>query len=378
MRIAIDARVLASPQPTGVAVWAKSILDQLWTLPVADKHQWVLWASGAAPAHHPPDWWNSLQERYPYPWIEWRWLPVPNKLLMASWWAGSTHYNWKQLCGSVDVVWLPNLAFVPPFHDRSFRLITTVHDLSFIRYRECFTIKQRLWHQCLRPEKLLKSSDLCIAVSQHTAADVAASYNMSVDQIQVIYPGLAPSDFLPITHQTTSQDPVTFLSLATLEPRKNVSTLLDAFALLHRSHPSWRLQLVGDSGWKSDKIRQQASQQPGVQWLGYVTPTTKQQLLAEASAFVYPSLYEGFGLPPLEAQAAGLPVIAGLHSSLPEVLGNGALYVDPLNPVMLASAMEQLVTDSALANQLRSSGNQNCRRFDWHKTASQLLDILVR
>ncbi|HLD21494.1 MAG TPA: glycosyltransferase family 1 protein, partial [Patescibacteria group bacterium] len=167
------------------------------------------------------------------------------------------------------------------------------------------------------------------------------------------------------------------VSLSTIEPRKNIDSLLAAFRLLRTQHPNVQLVIVGGAGWKSKRILEQIQRAKNVQYVGYVDEQMKQELLKHACLFVYPSLYEGFGFPPLEAQAASVPVIVGFHSSLPEVLGESALYADVLDVHSLMRAMHHLFVDESLRMLYIKKGFENAQRFSWSRAAQQTLNILT-
>jgi len=170
------------------------------------------------------------------------------------------------------------------------------------------------------------------------------------------------------------------LFVGTLQPRKNVATILAAFA---RLPPAFRsevqLVIAGRAGWHTDGLvtALRAAENDGrVRWLDYVPAADMRALYQGASAFVFPSLYEGFGLPVLEAFAAGVPVVCSNVTSLPEVAGDAALQVDPTDVVGLASAMEALVSDDALAQRMRDRGRNRAREFTWDRCAEQTLAVL--
>lgn len=160
------------------------------------------------------------------------------------------------------------------------------------------------------------------------------------------------------------------LSLGAMEPRKNLSTLLAACRLLpeelRRSYP---LVIAGASGWKNDKLRAEIAALPEVRAIGYVEPQALPLVYAGASAFIFPSLYEGFGMPLLEAMAAGVPVVTSNISAMPEVVGDAGLTIDPRSASELARAIERVLTDRELASLLAERGTRRARELTWEKTA---------
>jgi glycosyltransferase involved in cell wall biosynthesis len=170
------------------------------------------------------------------------------------------------------------------------------------------------------------------------------------------------------------------LFVGTIQPRKNIARLLAAYQQLSRRHLlGWDLVLAGAPGWQSTPLLEQASDlvdQGRVHFLGYLPDTELPPLLSGATFFAFPSLFEGFGLPVLEAQSYGVPVLTSNHSSLPEVAGKGALLVDPTNVDAIADAMLRLSQDETLRQQLVAAGYANLQRFSWEKAARQTLAVL--
>jgi glycosyltransferase involved in cell wall biosynthesis len=172
-----------------------------------------------------------------------------------------------------------------------------------------------------------------------------------------------------------------FLYLGTLQPRKNLSRLVIAFAELvtRCSTPSIQLVLAGKPGWLCDELLDEVKQQgleQHVRFPGYVAAEDKAALLSGAVAFVFPSLHEGFGLPVLEAQACGCPVVTSTTSSLPEVAGDAALLVDPQDSTAISNAMERLAAERGLRHELTERGFVNLKRFSWEACAETILDVI--
>jgi glycosyltransferase involved in cell wall biosynthesis len=165
--------------------------------------------------------------------------------------------------------------------------------------------------------------------------------------------------------------------VGTIHPRKNIARLLAAYAALRRDgDPGFDLALIGATGWRSSALVVQAAIQTRVHLLGYVPAADLPALLAGATCFVFPSLYEGFGLPVLEAQSLGVPVMTSHNSALPEIAGDAALLVDPTDVDAIARAMLQLSQDEALRRRLIAAGYANVQRFSWSKAAAETLAVL--
>jgi glycosyltransferase involved in cell wall biosynthesis len=167
--------------------------------------------------------------------------------------------------------------------------------------------------------------------------------------------------------------------VGTLQPRKNLVRLVDAFGLVRQQRPNLRLVLAGQRGWLADPIFRRVEAlglQDAVHFPGFVADADLPALLSGALCFAFPSLHEGFGFPVLEAQACGAPVLAANTSSLPEVAGEGALLVDPLDTAAIAAGLLRLADDATLRSQLRVAGFANLRRFSWQRCAQETLAVL--
>jgi glycosyltransferase involved in cell wall biosynthesis len=262
--------------------------------------------------------------------------------------------------------------------------VVTVHDLSFLLFPKNFRRLNRSYLQTLTRLSVHRAQRI-ITVSESTKRDVVQQYGISPAKIDTIYNGVDPS-FRPLPHdqvrefRRTMGLPERFLLfVGTLEPRKNVVRLIEAYARLSKGRPP--LMLIGGKGWLYEEIfgRVEALGLTGeVRFVGYVPSDALPLWYNAAELFVYPSVYEGFGLPPLEAMACGTPVITSPASSLPEVVGPAGLLVDPTDPEALAEAMEQLLTARDLQEQMRAAGLAQAQVFSWEKTARRTADSYRR
>jgi len=270
-----------------------------------------------------------------------------------------------------DVFFAPNF-FVPRRHRAAVRrLVATVHDLAFLRFPE--TVQQETLDNLHRniPGALF-GADALIAVSSATAADLAALLAVSERRIHVVHEGVdarfsaaagTPPDGLPARY---------LLFVSTLEPRKNVTGLLDGFARAAAAGYPGDLVLVGRWGWRMTVAQAMLADSPvraRIHHLDYLERGALTAVLRRAEALVFPSWLEGFGLPVVEAMACGVPVIASWTSSLPEVAGDAALFIDPASPATIAAAIVRLAGDPALAAALAAAGRARAARFCWEDAA---------
>lgn len=249
-------------------------------------------------------------------------------------------------------------------HDPTCVLMPEFHTASNVRYFRHFV------------RETLPRLDGVIVPSAAVKRDLVEHCGAREEKIAVIPHGVDEEFFPPgrLEPERRAYDlpPRYILFVGAMEPRKNLATLLDAYRLLpeelRREHP---LVIAGASGWKNNKLRRriEAQKVSGVRAIGYVPQVALPLVYAGASVFVFPSLYEGFGMPLLEAMAAGAPVITSNVSAMPEVVGDAGLTADPRSAAELARAMERLLTDHVLAASFVEKGRKRAREFTWEKTA---------
>ena len=279
-----------------------------------------------------------------------------------------------------DVFFAPNF-FVPRRHLAAVRaLVPTVHDLAFLRLPE--TVQRETRENLNRhlPGALF-AADALIAVSAATAADLQELAGVNPRRVHVVHEGVDGA-FPSAEPAVPTALPVRYLVfVSTLEPRKNVVTLLDAFARAAAAGYPGDLVLVGRWGWHTKAAQAALATSPvrsRVCHLDYLERAALAAVMRGAEALVFPSLLEGFGLPVLEAMACGVPVIVSRASSLPEVAGDAALYVDPRRPEEIAAAIVRLAGDRDLAVRLAAAGRERAARFRWEDAAAATATVLRR
>ncbi len=280
----------------------------------------------------------------------------------------------------VDVFFAPNF-FVPRRHLAAVRaLVATVHDLAFLRLPQ--TVQRETLDNLHRhlPGALFASTAL-IAVSQATATDLEELAGVSARRVHVIHEGVDPTLAGPDEVTPTGLPPRYMLFVSTLEPRKNVVNLLEGFARAVAGGYPGKLILVGRWGWRTERAQEALRTSPvrdRIVHLDYLERQVLAAVLRRAEALVFPSLLEGFGLPVVEAMACGLPVITSRRSSLPEVAGDAALYVDPEDPGSIAAAILTLAGDVELHGRLAAAGRARAARFRWDEAARATAGVLRR
>ena len=379
MKIGIDIRTLLDARPSGVSEYVLNLLKEMFKLDTANEYRLFYNCFGDCPNLPEFKQANVKLIKYNYP------NKVLNYLLFKI-------FNYPKLDKdlAVDVFFMPHLNFIGL--SVGAKNLLTVHDLSFLKYPEFFSARKNFWHRLVKAKKLLKRFSLVIAVSENTKRDIMELGGINPDKVKVIYSGVGEEyKKLPLINYQFSVKRVRdkynlperfILYLGTIEPRKNVDGIIRAYNQLRVMScelRDYKLIIAGARGWKSENIYREwdkSAFKNDIKFLGYVEPDDKIYLYNLASVFIYPSFYEGFGFPPLEAMACGVPVVASFASSLPEVVGDAALMVDPYNINDLAGALEKVLVDENLKNKLIARGLEQAKKFSWRETARAYLSEL--
>lgn len=301
------------------------------------------------------------------------------------------HHRFEQLLlpleiSMVDLDVLHSPDFIPPFR-RNCKSVITIHDLNFLLYPHFLTPESASYYGQI--DQAVHNCDHIIAVSESTKRDIVRLTGAPEGKITVVYEAANPI-YRPLQDKRLCQqvkekfdiqtDYILFVS--TIEPRKNVPTLLMAYKqLLDHYRVDVNLLLGGEKGWLFDEVFTLAEKlglRERARFLGRVSPEDLLGLYNAAQLLVHPAFYEGFGLPPLEAMACGTPVVVSNTSSLPEVVGDAALLVDPTDVDGMAVAMWRLLSDEALRQQMSEKGLKRARLFSWRKAALETLEIYRR
>lgn len=363
MLIGLDISRLAIAQRTGTEHYTRALLQALLA---RDRHNQYRLFCNQPPVDLPPLPPNAVLRSIP---------------LRRGW----THVrlSWEMLHAPPDILFVPAHALPLGLPRRS---VITIHDLGFVHYPQAHTLGQRMYHRVFTPLSVHRATHI-IAISHATKRDLQQVYRVPAHKITVVHHGV-DARFQPLERaaialvlQRYNIQPPYLLFVSTLQPRKNVARLIEAWARARRMlhQPQLRLVLAGKRGWLSDTIERRAAELgvgEAVQFVGYVPDHDLPVLLNGAVAYVTPSLYEGFGMTVLEAQRCGTPVLASNTSSLPEVVGDAAVLVDPLDVAALANGIVRLVEDEQLRAQLRERGLQHAAGWTWERTAQATLAVL--
>ena len=271
---------------------------------------------------------------------------------------------WMKLL-DCDVMFGPNYFLPRLLGAVARRRVVTVHDLTYKRFPELLQ-KETLHSLEHHMAREVAVAEAIICVSESTRSDLLEFYQADARRVHAVHSGIAT---LPTANRQLPTRYVLFVS--TIEPRKNLPVLLDAFSKLSYDG---ELVVVGKIGWKSEEIVPRL-RAPRVRHLDYLDSDALAAVYAGAELFVFPSIYEGFGFPLLEAMALGVPAIAAKSSSLPEIGGDAALYFDPRDARALAALMQRVLGDAALRQDLAARGRARAAEFRWERTAAETLDV---
>ncbi|MDD5015861.1 MAG: glycosyltransferase family 1 protein [Atribacterota bacterium] len=311
---------------------------------------------------------------------------------------GGIHTLWlntilvgQLLRDNIDIFWQPNGALLPIYMPKNIKVIVTIHDLVSHYYPETMEFANRSVSRIFFYSSF-RRADAIIAVSNSTANNIKDLLADVIDgkKMVVIYEGISNEKFRPIDKERSKHfvkekfdiDNDYILFVGTIEPRKNLLSLIKAFSLLVKNGKNLDYQLIiaGKKGWGNSNIHNLLKQfnlsKKHVKFLGYVDAEDLVYLYSGAEVFILPSLYEGFGLPILEAMACGCPVITSNISSMPEVSGGAALLVNPSNTQEIAEAIYRVVINSSLREKMNKEGFKNVARFSWDKTAKETLNLI--
>jgi glycosyltransferase involved in cell wall biosynthesis len=292
---------------------------------------------------------------------------------------GAAAASW--IAGPAEVFHASNLTRSVP---RRARLTATLHDLTTLLVPEVHAAANVRADRDFF-ERIASRAARLIAVSRHTLEDAVRLLRFDPERMEVIYPGVAESFFDTPGRRTAEVRRRLGLGrpyalfIGTIEPRKNLDRLLDAWAGLKRSvREEFDLVVAGPPGWSSESTLARLRDSAGVRYLGYVPESELPPLTAGATLFVYPSLYEGFGLPVAQAMACGVPVVASGVSSLPEVVGEAGLLVDPHSVAEIRAGVERLLLSPSLRAELAVKARQRAACFRWERAAAASVSFFER
>ena len=383
MRIAVDYSS-AVWQGAGIGRYTRALLRELFR--EDEENDYLLLYPGGFPRRPAPflGHLRELQEEYPH--LRLRSLPLSDHWLAILWQRLRLPVPVETFCGRVDLFFSPD--FVLPPHLAG-RRVVTIHDMAFMVYPEC-AVPRMAWYLHGAVSRAVARADLVLAGSESCREDVLCFLHLPPEKVVVLYSGvepyyrpLDPQKDRAILEEVRSRYalPERFLlTVGTIEPRKNLPRLFEALAQLPESI---RLPLLvgGKPGWLYQETFDSVERlglQDWVRFLGFVPDEDLVGMYNLAAAVAYPSLYEGFGVPPLEGLACGAPVLTSRVSAIPEVVGEAAVLVDPTDTASIAAGLRRLLEDADLRASLRPAGLERARIFTWERAGRQLRELIRR
>ena len=384
MRIGIDV-TSAIRQGAGIGRFTRELIRAL--LALDSPHEYILFTATGGTPH------DTVQSRLTYltqpATARTSRLAIRNLRFLSDDWL---HRLWHRarlpipievVTGRVDVFHEPDFVLPPTLP--STRTVLTVHDLTFIRDPESAFPRLRRYLNRVVPRSVARAVHV-LADSVATKNDVVELFGTQPDKITVLYGGVdarfasvqEPDRLAAVRARYGIGQGPFILGIGTIQPRKNYRRLIQAFADLNPSASGLQLVIAGGKGWMYDQIFAEVKQlglEGHVIFPGFVDDDDLPALYSAAEMLAYPSIYEGFGLPILEAMACGTPVVTSRTSSLPELAGDAALLVEPTDVAAIADAMRRLRQDAGLRSQLVAQGFGQARKFTWEKAAHQLLSV---
>lgn len=370
MNIAIQVSDLDHARIDGTRVYLRELLRRFGILDQENQF-WLYHQRTFNPSLAPPTLSNYTERAIPFP-LAWM----------------QTRFAWEIFRANPEKLFLPIQA-APLFVPRSLDITATIHDLAFKKYPETFPVHHRLKLNLLL-DAVVRRADKLIAVSHSTKKDLLDYYpTLNEKKVRVIHHGY-DSDFFGINLPTETIELLLgrygllrgqyALYVGALQPRKNLVRLIRAFEEVKKTTPDVRLVLAGETAWLANSIlkaREHSPYKNDIILTGRVSFEDIRALYQGARLFVFPSLYEGFGLPILEAFASGIPVLTAQNSSLLEVGGEGALYFDAENVSDIAHKLELLWRDAEMAAALKVKARERLRQFSWERCASETLKYIL-
>jgi len=369
MKIAIHAADLDHQRVDGTRVYILNMLKNFGNLDREDSFE-IYHQNNFNPQLTPPTFANYFFKQIPFPrfWTQ-------------------TRFAWQLFFDKPQVLWMP-VHNLPKFRRKKMKTVVTIHDLAFKLFPQYFPEKELVRINSLS-DYAIQSADGLVAVSQATKRDILKFYPViKENKIKVVYHGFDCQLFNQNVSESQTEKILAsyklkaksyLLYVGAIQPRKNLLVLLEAFEKIKSSYPEMKLVFAGAPAWSFEEILQRTKSSVFAEDIvitGKVLFAELPILYRSASVFVFPSLYEGFGIPVLEAMACGVPTVLAGNSSLPEVGGGAALYFDANKVEALITCLEKVLNDENLRKQMIEKGLTQLQNFSWEKSARETLDFI--
>jgi glycosyltransferase involved in cell wall biosynthesis len=376
MKIAINGSCLLNPTKTGVEWYVVSLLENMAKLPGQNEHEFFVYFP--ANGNLDQEWLEKFPENWHFKEVKWIWK-----------------YLWTQLAlpraikkDKVDLLFVP--AHVIPALYKG-KAVMTVHDLAFKYFADSYSWKE-LKYQEWAVKSAAKKGVNFIVPSKTTYDDLARFYNIDKEKISLVYHGFAAQDFFAGDRQRAQDDSIRdkyklaekyFISVGRVENKKNTAAIIKAFDIFRQRYHrnDFSLVLVGKAGFGYENVVQAKNINhfsDDIKLLGYLPTEDLSALMKGAQGFLFPSLYEGFGFPILEAMSMDLPVITSNYGVMKEIAQENAVLIDPLDTEVFAKQMSEIISNQELRENLIQKGRERCQEFTWEKAARETLEAFTK
>lgn len=373
MTICIDIRNLAQKNHSGVGVYTMELINNL--LEIDKENQYKLFYNSKK---------YQLIKKY-YSNVTYYDLHKSNRLLNLTMFLFNRP-KIDRLVGGCDVFFAPNINFFAlSFRNKKIKTVITIHDLSFLFFKKFYSPKSLLWHNVfINVRRIINKFDHIIAVSENTKSDIIKYFNINEKKVTAIHLGTNIYDTTynksNIRKEILDINTPYILNINTLEPRKNVDGIISAFSILKEDNRFKNVTLIiaGARGWNGKSIYKIVAKNKfknDIKIFDYINNGEKIYLYKNAKLFLFPSFYEGFGFPIIEAQALGIPVITSANSSLSEISNSSTILVNPNNTNEIVFAIKEILSDEILYKLYKELGEKNYKEYQWEETAKKTLDV---
>ncbi len=369
MIIAIDLRPITSGKTSGIEMYIHNLLKNLFT--IDKKNTYILYIN----SHRD---FTGILGKYKRDNVRILQTGIPSKLfnilLIFLRWPKLDSLITKKTGMRPDIFFVPDLR-PTPLH-KGIKKITVIHDLAYMHFPQFFSARSRIWFKIINPLREMKESAKLIAVSKSTAEDLVSTFKIDKAKIVTIYEA-ANENLLKLDAEKEGLDlpDKFFLSLCTLEPRKNLHTLIEAYKTYKSRHGNGVKLIIAGKFNEKAFAKLNFETDKDIIFTGFVNKRQKAWLLKNAIAMIYPSLFEGFGLPLLEAMIFNTPIITSNTSSMPEVVADSAILIDPEKPDELAEAMKK-IQNPETTQKLKQKMAERIKIFSWKKCAEETLKTI--
>jgi len=373
MKIGIDVSRMVVGERTGTENYTYWMTKKIFEGERHKRHEWVLYVRSLDTKSGEGEFWAQIRKL-----TNVRVVEIPLKHLWTQ-----VGLAWRTWIDGIDVLWIPAHT-LPVLRSPFVKTIVTIHGIEY-EWLPAFENRLQSWYLPLSTKYAIWCANQIIAVSGFTRSQIVERMGGNPKKIKVVWEGVIEngtslrSKFLPLGQKYGISQHKYLLCLGTVQPRKNLVRLVEAFSRLSNRYPDLKLVIAGKLGWSYDEILASPTKYgvaEKVIFCGYINEAERYTLLHNAVLFVQPSITEGFGLPVIEAFAAGIPVVSSFGGALAEIVGNAGVLVDPYDVPDIEKGIEKLIGNRKLRNQFVERGKGRLGLFDWNLAANEVISLI--